>query len=638
MRYFIFFFALISSNLLFSQQNFNSTFQEAEIFVNSFFEKSNLLETDYTPKYYRLEMNIDPHQSGFSGKTTVYFEPEEAMIEFKINANSNLDIGSIQYHESTITDFVRNDNVLSFMLPDEIPAGQLDSLSVQFSGFAESASGVRLASHNGVPVFATLSEPWHASSWWVCKDDLLEKVESMDVFITHPSEFKAGSNGKLISITDAGNGNSITHWQHLYPIPAYLVGVAVTNYVEYNNFATINGTEVPIINYLYPESLSQWQTALDQVPSFVEYFSEIYGEYPYINEKYGHAQWNLGGGMEHSTMSFMGGFDFGLVAHELAHQWFGNKITCASWADIWLNEGFAEYGAGLLRQHFISENNFLNWKENGIDWAISSNGGSVYVNEPNNENRIFDYRLTYKKASMVVHLIRYILNDDELFYQVLQNYLDDPAHAYGYADTEQFKSSIEASTGMDWSHYFDEWIYGQGYPNLNIVVSKSSDSNDLTVSVSQSGSHTSVPYFHFPFEIEFQGAGGQSTIRRFEITGPNQSFTVNDLTFATIDYLPNPNYDIICSVNSATLNNVEIQDNQVQLAIFPNPAKSDFTVKADENIEELRVFDVLGKIVFRQTGIHQNHLKVDSKSWVKGVYMVQVFLKDKVKLEKVLLE
>ena len=139
-----------------------------------------------------------------------------------------------------------------------------------------------------------MSEPWHASTWWVCKDDLIDKVDKIDVVIRHPSEFKAASNGVLQSVTDLGDGSTITHWQHNYAIPAYLVAVAVTNYVEYNHEVDINGTTGPIINYLYPESLDEWSDALDLVPSYMVVLSEKFGDYPFKTEKYGHAQWNRG--------------------------------------------------------------------------------------------------------------------------------------------------------------------------------------------------------------------------------------------------------------------------------------------------------------------------------------------------------
>src|SRR5690606_25146096 len=305
----------------------------------------------------------------------------------------------------------------------------------------------------------------------------------------------------------------------------------------------------------YPETLSNWTSALDEVPSYVEFFSSRFGDYPYKLEKYGHAQWNRNGGMEHATMSFMGNFNFGLVGHELAHQWFGNQVTCKTWHDIWLNEGFAEYGDGLLVEHRYGTEEFINWKAYNIGLIIVDGSGSVWNPEAENQSRIFNYRLTYAKASMVVHLIRYILNNDDLFFQALRNYLNNVNWTYGFADTENFRTSLEETTGMDWSQYFADWIYGQGHPVISVYVNKWANSNNLTVSIGQTPTHSSVDFFEMPFEIEFRGSNGESAIRRFELSPSNTVFTVTDLPFETASFVPNPKSDIVCEIATTQLNN-----------------------------------------------------------------------------------
>src|SRR5690606_10981156 len=119
----------------------------------------------------------------------------------------------------------------------------------------------------------------------------------------------------------------------------------------------------PIINYLYPEN---YQSAVNQLAvtlPIMNLFENLFGTYPFHQEKYGHAQFGWGGGMEHTTVSFMGSFSRGLIAHELAHHWFGNKVTCGTWQDIWINEGFAEYMAGLVVASLYGDEPFANWKK-----------------------------------------------------------------------------------------------------------------------------------------------------------------------------------------------------------------------------------------------------------------------------------
>lgn len=628
----ILFFVLFGLSLsLFSQFAVSTTFQSNHATAEDFF-----LDADYVPSYYRLEMNLNPYQANFSGKTTMKFTTTTSTNIVKINAQANLSISNVSYHSTPITTFSRNGNVLTIPLPNSLPSNHLDSISISFTGNAANSNGLNLGMHAGVPVIETLAEPWHASSWWVCKDDLIDKVEKIDILISHPSEFKAASNGSLKSVTSAGNGNSTTHWQHNYSIPAYLVAAAVTNYVEYNNSVNVSGTTVPIINYMYPETLSGWTSSLDAVPSYIEFLSEKFGDYPYKNEKYGHAQWNRGGGMEHSTMSFMGGFNFSLVTHELAHQWFGNKVTCSTWHDIWINEGFADYCAGLLTQHVNGETTFRNWKDTRIENITAQNWGSVYCPDAENQSRIFDSRLTYRKGSMVVHLIRFILNDDELFYQSLRNFLDDPNFSYGYAGTQDFKASLEASTGRNWDNYFEDWIYGEGHPIFDIHLNHNPNSNNYTLTFQQSSSHNSVDFFETPFEIKFNGSAGQSETRRFDLTQSPQSFTVDDLPFTVTSYVANPNFDVICKVNSAILSTNEIQ--KIETLIYPNPAKSEFTIESPKTIQNVNVFDSSGKMIFRTSNINQFKLQIPTHNWPNGVYSVQIQVENQRVIKKLIIQ
>lgn len=585
--------------------------------------EGTLLETDYEPLSYRLEMNLNPYESAFSGTTTVHFNTTADLSLFKINANQNLQIQSITYHDNPISTYSRTGDVLNIPLPELIPENTLDSVSISFSGDASTSTGLTLGEHANVPVIETIAEPWHGSSWWVCKDDLIDKVNKMDIYVTHPTEFKVASNGLLQSVEAAGNGMSVTHWQHNYPIPVYLVGIALTNYAEYNNSVEIGGTTIPIINYLYPETMSNWTSQLDQVPEHMLVLSEMFGEYPYKNEKYGHAQWNRNGGMEHSTMSFVGKFTFNLVVHELAHMWFGNKVTCATWHDIWINEGFADYCTGLLTEYYYGEQDFIDWKTDRRETITVQYDGSVYNPDAESESRTFNSRLTYKKGSMVVHLIRYMLNDDELFFQTLKNFLDYPDFSWGYADTESLRAFLEAETNTDWGDYFHDWIYGEGHPVMDIHVNKSFGSNEVTVNIQQSGSHSSVPFFHMPFEIEFRGSAGQKTVKRFDLNNAQQSFLVSDLNFSVDSFVPNPGSDIVCVISSAVLNTEEMSA-ESGLKIYPNPVRKLLNVESSEVIDQIMLFDASGRLIEQYSDVHQNKIQLPTQKLSKGVYLIQV--------------
>ena len=635
-NYYFFIISVLLSSFLTAQGNFEQSLMEKEAFKARTTQKSTL-ETDYVPTYYRLDFNSDPNTTDFSGTTTMHFTTSIATNQIKINAKENLDITSVEFHSSPITNYSRVGDVLTITLPETLDAGVSDVISISFSGNADTSSGYYTNTHNGTAVSYTLSESFHASSWWVCKDDLQNKVDGMDIFITHPSDMKAASNGTLISVEDLGNGSSVTHWQHNYGIPAYLAAVAVTNYVEYNTTMEVGGVTMPIINYLYPESLSSAKTTLDATPNYITEISNMYGDYPFKNEKYGHAQWNWGGGMEHSTMSFMGGWSARLIKHELAHQWFGDKVTCRTWRDIWLNEGFAEYTDGWLIQKLNGESSFISWKNSYVNFITSSTDGSVYNPEPENEDRIFNYRLTYVKGSMMVHLIRYMINDDDVFFQAMRDFLDNPNYAYGFATTEDLKSSLETSTGMDWTQYFADWIYGEGHPIFDIKVDNIG-SGKVSITVTQTSSNSSVSFFETPFEIEFKGANGETETRRFNLTENNQVFSIVGLSFDVVSYTFNPKYDVVCKVNSQTLGSQEIEVSNNKPLVYPNPAKGYFFAENDSSIDEIKVFDFNGKLIFNQAQVNQRKLQVTTSGWAKGVYIVQIKSGEDVKLNKLIVE
>ena len=197
----------------------------------------------------------------------------------------------------------------------------------------------------------------------------------------------------------------------------------------------------------------------------IKYYSNIFGPYPFIKEKYGQVQFGWGGGMEHQTSTFIVTPNETLMAHELAHQWFGDKITCASWQDVWLNEGFATYLTSMDAEVLFPQLTLLLRKQE-IEKITSVPGGSVFVDDTSNVNRIFDSRLTYIKGSHLLYMLRWILGDS-LFFRGMRSYLNDPSISYGFATTKDLQKNLEKVSGGNLDYFFKEWFYGQGYPILS---------------------------------------------------------------------------------------------------------------------------------------------------------------------------
>ena len=339
----------------------------------------------------------------------------------------------------------------------------------------------------GNDVVWSLSEPFSAYEWFPCKQSLTDKADSSYFFITVPSNLKAGSNGLLENVIDLGNGFSRYEWKHRHPIVYYLISVSVASYVEYNVYANPAGAPNPILiqNYIYdnPQTLPYFQDDIDETVDFMELFYDLYGPYPFEGEKYGHCMAPFSGGMEHQTMTTQGFFTKGLTAHELGHQWWGDYVTCASWCDIWINEGFASYSEYLMLEN-LYPNEANGHMADVHDNVMNQNGGSVWVLDSLNENRIFSGRLTYNKGAAIIHTMRYMINDDVQFFQMLKDFLTN--HGNGTAYGVDFKNAMENASGEDFNTLFEQWYFGEGYPTYSLAWQQMG--NDLIVEISHTSS------------------------------------------------------------------------------------------------------------------------------------------------------
>ncbi|RZJ30020.1 MAG: M1 family peptidase, partial [Flavobacterium sp.] len=388
---------------------------------------------NYDVTYQKLEFTVNPNFYNITGKVTTTFKALANMSTVTFDMSNQLTVSSVKSGTATLSFVQNSSDELVITLPSTLATGATGIVEINYSGQPDNSQDAFVRStHNGQPIIWTLSEPYGARDWWPCKQDLNDKVDSIDVFITAPSQYVSVSNGLQVGTTTSGTSKT-THYHHGFPIAAYLVAIAVSNYSVFTVQAGTAPNQFPVINYVYPEDLSDAQSEISQTADIMDVYETLFETYPFSAEKYGHCQFGGGGGMEHQTVSFMDGFDRQLIAHELGHQWFGDKVTCGSWKDIWLNEGFATYLAALIYENLDGIDTFITWKANVIDYITSQSGGAVYLTdtETNDVNRIFSSRLTYDKGAMVLEMLRWKLGDAN-FFQGVREYLDDPALAYKY--------------------------------------------------------------------------------------------------------------------------------------------------------------------------------------------------------------
>lgn len=561
--------------------------------------KSAAATANYDLVYHRLDWEVDPREPTIQGTVTSHFKALSDMHEIAFDLAGNMNVTSVRQRETNLDFSHEKDDRLYIKLNETLESGRLDSLSITYQGNPVSSGfgSFEVSTHGSsrTPVLWTLSEPYGAKGWWPCKQDLIDKVDSVDIFITHPAAYKAASNGTLMAEKESGDTRT-THWKHRYPIPAYLIAIAVTNYRV--NIQSVSQAPFEIVNYVYPETYEQTVRSLAVTPSVMNFFREKFGEYPYSKEKYGHAQFGWGGGMEHSTMSFMGSWSRSLIAHELAHQWFGNKITCASWQDIWLNEGFATYLDGLVTEKFDGDESFADWRKYLNREITSIPSGSVFVSDTTSVSRIFNSRLSYRKGAMVLHMLRYNLGDED-FFNGLRSYLQDPELAYNYAATPDLIRHLEQASGEDLEEFFKDWIYGQGYPTYEVIWSQSEEGM-LDFQVNQTQSHSSVSFFEMPLPVAVYGSGGEVEKLRMEISENGQNFSVNP-GFKVSSVEIDPDNHLISGLNEVTLG-LDEQTLDKSIAVYPNPVKDLLTIR-NEGMSELRritIYDIQGKKVLQQ--------------------------------------
>jgi aminopeptidase N len=558
--------------------------------------RSNPLTEDYDLKYHRLEWYIDPGESYITGRVTSHFVPTKAgfqQIHFDLDAA--LTVNEVTHNGNPVSFTSMGNDVLRVDLPGVIPAGQLDSVTVLYEGApATGGFGSFIQStHNGQPIVWTLSEPYGAKDWWPCKQDLNDKIDSIDVIVTTPQAYRAGSNGVLDSETQSGS-DKVYHWKHRHPIPAYLIAIAVTNYAVYSDYVPVPGGDpVEVLNYVFPESLTNAQNSTPNLIPVMQLFNDLFGLYPFADEKYGHAQFGWGGGMEHQTMSFMGGFSYGLMAHELAHQWFGDKVTCGSWEDIWLNEGFATYLTGLTNEFLGSPESWYNWKSSQINNITSQPGGSVWVDDTTSVGRIFNGRLSYAKGAMLLNMLRWTVGGDN-FFQGLNDYQNAAGIAFGYAKTADLQYYLESQSGLGLSEFFEDWFYGQGYPSYQI--SAVAEGYDLALTVGQTTSHPSVDFFEMPIPVKVSGEG-QDSLLRLEHTFPGESFMVT-LPFKASAVEFDPDLWLISKDNTVDFVVTGVDETaEAAIGIYPNPAGEVLYISSSVPVKRLEITDMAGTVV-----------------------------------------
>jgi len=475
----------------------------------------------------------------------------------------------------------------------------------------------------------TLSEPFSAYEWFPCKQSLTDKIDSINVKITVPDSCMAGSNGILQSITNLPNKQKCFYWKHLQPIDYYLISFAVADYIDYSIYAhPKNADSILIQNYVYPNALAYFKNNINLTTKFIEYFSEIYSLYPFHEEKYGHCMAPINGGMEHQTMTTLGYFDNELVAHELAHQWWGDNVTCGSWSDIWLNEGFATYSEYVMLAKLFpgKEKLKLSQIQNSV---LSKPFGSTWVKDSLNDNSIFSRELVYDKGAAIIHTLRYIIHNDQLFFKGLQDFQQNFSNKT--AKATDFKLSMEKSTGINLTNFFKEWYYGEGYPTYAAkIIQKSDNSTELLIS-QKTNSPSITPLFTNPIDIRIRKTNGSDTIVRVSIHSNYEKVTFPaENGFSEVLEI-DPNNYVVHQVEQFTNHIDTLPEN---ILIYPNPTHDYINIELKNPMDALvKLIGIDGKVILEKS--FTNEIQLDIKNSSTGNYLLIIESNGKVVKHKI---
>lgn len=615
---------LSSINISFAQTSIDTIHSIAEAEMKSasktmnFAVNPNTLNYDIT--YQKLEFTVNPAVYFINGKVSTTFKALSPMSAVIFDLTNNLTVSSVKQNNFSVA-FSQTSQELQITLLNPLTEGSSATVVITYSGAPSSdEDAFTISTHAGTPILWTLSEPYGARDWWPCKQDMNDKTDAIDIYITAPNQYVSVANGIEVSQVTNSNNTKTTHFSHNYPIPAYLVAIAVTNYQIFTQTAGTAPNTFPIVNYLYPENFNSASNSVAVTLPIMNLYESLFETYPFSNEKYGHAQFGWGGGMEHTTVSFMGSFGRELIAHELGHQWFGDKVTAASWNDIWLNEGFATYLSGLVVENLDGISQFRNWKSGLTSNITSQSGGSLYVPEAEiaNVNRIFSSRLTYNKGAMVVNMLRFKLGDAH-FFQGMKNYLADTNLAYKYAQSSDLKYHLETVSGLSLTEFFNDWVYGQGYPSYQFEV-VNLGSNQVKITVNQSQSHPSVSFFEMPLPVRLNGVNGQQLNVVLNNINNNQSF-IENVPFTVTSVSFDIDKQLISKNNQVTLNNDKMDFENV-MRLYPNPTSSilNLQLPADLSVEKVIFYNTLGQVISTS-----NQTSWDVSDFANGVYYLKVF-------------
>ena len=450
----------------------------------------------------------------------------------------------------------------------------------------------------------TMSEPSDARYWMPCHDEPWDKAVA-DIRVTVPAGYVPASNGRLMSVTPVPGGKETWHWHESHPIAPYLMSITSSRFtISSLPFLRAPGDTVLLQYYVWAEDSLETASFLPTVHAMVAALSHLFGPYPF--DKYGMtAIVPFGfGGMEHQTITTMNRYlktDERVILHELAHQWWGDLVTCGTWQDIWMNESFATYSEALWAESKGGKDSLRTYmRDQLLHFAYGSWRGAVY--DPVGQGfNLFD-DVVYSKGAWVLHTLRGVVGDSA-FFDILAAHR--ARHSGGNATTADFQAIVDSVAGESMGWFFQQWVYGSGWPIYGMAPRWTGDSLVVTITQEQSGSW---PLFTMPLTLKVHGSTVDTTLLvqnslRTQVYAWALPFVPDSVTIDPEGWVLK---QVVLHVTG--VEEREIPDSYALEQNYPNPFNAQTTIRysiparkgttADVPVT-LAVYDLLGREVYR---------------------------------------
>lgn len=588
-----------------------------------------------------------PYPKDFYASVVVSFRVDSVMSSLNLHAsNSSLQILSVSGNGSS---FTQEDDQLTIQLDRTYEPGDTASVTIHYYHYNQPDN----AFYTGNGFVFTDCEPQGARKWFPCFDEPVDKA-TLTLRAKVPANVKLGSNGRLADSVAVADTIWYT-WVSRDPIATYLMVISsrvnykldIVNWVS----ALYPNDTTPIRFYYNPtENPSSMKTMI--IP-LADYMESLFGKHPF--EKNGFATLNnqfSWGGMENQTLTSLcpGCWYSSIVTHEFAHQWFGDMITCATWADLFLNEGFATYIETLWTGNVNGYDAYLSENESNASYYLSANPGwpisdpEWATNVPNN-NILFDYAVTYCKSACVLYMYRHMVGDS-LFFKSLYDYANDSALRYQSATIANFVDRMNQSTGMDLNWFFDQWIFTPDHPDYLVTYDFfENGASGWEVKANIKQTQTSTGFFRMPVDLWVQFSDASDTVFTVmnEFNDQNYSFAVSK---QPVNFAFDPDNRIILKTKAVIMSagNQPAQE-EWSVKILSNPSNGILSVKIEATAKkstDITVYTLEGRAVYTAKGIELNsgvnYKQIDLTALPAGTYMLTMRTEGSTATEKFILQ